>query len=196
MFVLTHPHNGMLRPSELAGRIDSAVRELARWDAAAVAAEGESIADAWSAIVSLLDLFPSASVRYNASVSMIGYRKSELMQIAVSVAARHGDGFPQLLSDTLARRFNDQPRQWSPGLRMDLAESLRALGASTPWYEETLREARSRRSVRGNVYTRLETMADLVVRYARSSQHEGGAPPRDGDCPNGIRYRVSEGLPA
>ena len=165
------PSHGNVEAIKLAGRIDGAVRELARWDAAAVAGEGESTTDAWSAIVSVLDLFPAPGIRYNASVSMIGYQKPELMQIAVSVAARHGDGLPQLLSDTLARRFNDQPRQWSPGLRMDLAESLRALGASTPWYEETLRE-READAPSQDVYSRLETMADLVVRYTRSRQYE------------------------
>ena len=154
---------------ELAGRIDSAVRELARLDAAAAAGAIQSTADAWSVIEPLLDLFPPTSVRANASVSLIGDHKPDLMQIAVGVAARSGGDVPQLLSDALERRFDDESRHWSPQLKMDLAESLRASGASAPWYERTLREYEADAPFE-DVYSRLEIMEDLVRRFARSGK--------------------------
>ena len=154
---------------ELAGRIDSAVWELARLDAAAAAGLSQSTADAWSVVEPLLDLFPPTSIRANASVSMIGDLKPELMQIGVGVAARYGDDLPQLLSDALMRRFDGESRQWSPQLKMDLAESLRAVGASAPWYERTLRESESS-APSEDVRSRLEVMEDLVSRFARSGQ--------------------------
>ena len=161
------------RPAiELAGRIDSAVRELARLDAAAAAGAIQSTADAWSAIEPLLDLFPPTSIRGDASVSLIADHKPELMQIGVGVARRCGDDLPQLLSDALERRFDDESRQWSPQLKMDLAESLRAAGASAPWYERTLRECEAN-APSEDVHTRLATIEDLVGRYARSGKQDG-----------------------
>ena len=52
---------------------------------------------------------------------------------------------------------------------MDLAESLRAVGASAPWYERTLRESESS-APSEDVRSRLEVMEDLVGRFARSGQ--------------------------
>ena len=156
---------------DLAARVDVAVRELARLDAAALTGDGESTVDVWDSLVPLLDLFPPPSTRYNATLSMIGNHKLSLMQTVVSVATRYGDGLPQLLSDVLATRFTDQPQQWSPGLRLDLAESLQSSGATTPWYEETL-PAREADGPFQDVYSRLENVEDLVRRYSRAHDYE------------------------
>ena len=94
MFVPMHPHTRNSEATELAGRIDSAVRELAWLDAAAAAGASQSTADPWSVIEPLLDLFPPTSIRANAIVSVIGDHKPELMQIAVGVADGYGDGLP------------------------------------------------------------------------------------------------------
>ena len=156
---------------ELARRIDSAVRELARLDAATIGGETQDATNVWSAMVPLLDLFPESSIRRNASVSMIGLQKPGLMRIAMEVASRYGDGLPQLLSDGLMRRFDYQPRRWAPRLRMDLAEGLQASGASTPWYEAALHESEAH-APSEETYTRLETMEDPVGRYARAGQQK------------------------
>ena len=156
---------------ELATRIDSAVRDLAQLDAAAIARKGASTSKVWSVIAPLLDLFPPPSIRFNASVSMIGYQKPELMKIALGVASRYGNGLPETLSDALRRCFEDESRQWSPQLKLDLAESLQAAGASTPWYERTLRECEADAPSQ-DVSSRLETMEDLVGRFARSNRQE------------------------
>ena len=156
---------------DLAARVDVAVRELARLDAATLTGEGESTVDVWDSLVPLLDLFPPPSTRHNATLSMMGHHKLPLMQIVVSVAARYGDGLPQLLSDVLARRFTDQPQQWSPGLRLDLAESLQSSGATAPWYEETLPD-REAKAPFEDTYSRLGTVEDLIKRYSRAGDSE------------------------
>ena len=156
---------------ELARRIDSAVRELARLDAATIGGGGQDTTSVWNAIVPLLDIFPKSSIRDNSSASMIGFQKPGLMQITIDVASRQGDGLPQLLSGALMRRFETQPGQWTQRLRMDLAESLQAAGASTSWNEETLRESEAQVPSE-DTYSRLATMEDLASRRARAGQQD------------------------
>ena len=181
---------------ELARRIDSAVRELARLDAATIGGGGQDTTSVWNAIVPLLDIFPKSSIRDNSSASMIGFQKPGLMRITIDVASRQGDGLPQLLSDALMRCFETQPGQWTQRLRMDLAESLQAAGASTSWYEETLRECEAQVPSE-DTYSRLATMEDLA-----SSSRTGGpagrsAPPCDRYLPNGVPASgIEKDLPA
>ena len=189
------PAHRDVKAIELARRFDRAVRELAQLDAATISGGTEDAASVWGAIVPLLDVFPKSSIRDDSSVSMIGFQKPGLMRIAIDIASSHGNGLPQLLSDALMRRFEDQPQQWVPRLRMDLAESLQASGASTPWYEETLRECEAH-APSEETYSRLETMEDLVGRYARADQQGEARRIVMASHPNGVRYRVPEGLPA
>jgi hypothetical protein len=156
---------------ELAARIDGAVRTLARLDAAATAGGGVLVSDAWAAIVRLLDVFRPTTARSSASFGGMAGKKSELMRIIVTVVLNLGNGLPQRLRDVLASRFEEQPDRWSPKVRLDLADHLRAAGVEAPWYRETL-AAEEASAVTLDVYSRLEETAYLVRRHARDGDQE------------------------
>ena len=157
--------------AELAAGIDVAVRALARFDAAAISGRSADATEVWAVLRSLIDLFPPTSIHNSATLNLIDRRKPELMLMGVGIAARFGEGIPQLLSDALQRRFEDQPRQWPLALRLDLAERLRAAEATTPWYDDTLR-LQEDEAVSEDVYSRLGTFGDLARRHARAGRHE------------------------
>ena len=160
-----------LEAIQLASRVDDAMRDLAKLDAAVSAGRGVSRDYAWQVLAPMFDIFPSAGPRYNATLNLIRLRQPEVMGTVVDVAARYGEGLPQLVSDAFVSRFDEEPQQWPLHLRLDLGESLQAAGATTPWYEDTLLEHEEAAGSE-TVYERLNAIADLVHQYARAGDSE------------------------
>ena len=160
-----------LEAIQLASRIDAAMRDLAKLDAAASFGRGVSRDAAWGVLAPMFHIFPSPGTKYNATVNLIRRRKPEVMGTVVDVAALCGEGLPQRVSDTLASRFNEEPQQWPLQLRLDLGESLRAAGAIAPWYEDTLL-GQEQATASETVYERLNAFANLVRQYARAGDSE------------------------
>ena len=154
---------------ELAARIDAAVRTLSQIDAASTLGQSMSESELWAVFVRLLDAFRPSTGRTSATLRGIARHKPALVRITVTVAFSCGQGFPQRLSDEIARRIEEQPERWSRRLRLDLADDLQSAGASVSWYRETL-VAQEAAAASQDVYSRLDDLAELVRRYARDGE--------------------------
>ena len=151
----------------LAARVDAAIRKLGQLDAAVASGRAPSTADVRAELVRLLDLIQLPASRSSGSLRAVRDQKPELMRIIAAVARRHGSGLPEQLKDELADRFEKEPWQWSTQLKLDLADDLGAAGVYVPWYREALAELESEAAAEG-VTSRLDVMADLIHRHARS----------------------------
>ena len=151
----------------LVARIDEAIRKLGQFDAAVAAGSSQSAADMRIYLVRLLDLFDLSTNRGSVSLSAIRRQKPVLMRIIVAVARRYGNGIPEQLKDEFAHRFEMESQQWPTELKLDLAEELLLAGIDAPWYRKALVELKSE-AADVDVNSRLEVMADLVRRHARS----------------------------
>ena len=150
---------------ELADRIDSAARTLAKLDAKTLSGRSVSPNDAWGMLIPLFDVFPPPGNLDSASYWRTGRRKSELMGILIAVARNYGRGLPQRLGDMLQQRFRNQPEHWPTWIRLDFAEDLKLAGASTPWYRETLATYEANIASQ-SVDSRLEDTSNLIRHYA------------------------------
>ncbi len=90
------------------------------------------------------------------------------MRIIIAVARRYGNGLPEQLKDDFAHRFETESQQWPADLKFDLADDLLAAGIDAPWYRKALVELEAE-AADGDVNSRLDVMADLIQRHARSS---------------------------
>ena len=150
----------------LAGRIDAAVRELGRLDAAIVENQGVSSREAWIKLVAALDVFQPAHHRSRAHQHRLGSVRAKLMRIIIDVTCRYGDGLFERLIKLLAHRFKMQSGRWPVGLRLELADYLRSLGASVSWYEETLADYKAS-AASDSIGLKLDVTADLIRHYAQ-----------------------------
>jgi hypothetical protein len=155
---------------QLAGRIEAAVRTLARLDAATRSGDAFWGNDAWAAIVPLLDVFrPTTRGRSSATLGGIAQQRPRLMRLLVSVVLTYGNGLPRRLSDLLSERFDEQP-DWCPtSLRLQVAQQLRSAGVPAPWYARTLAEEEAN-AAREDVHSRLDDTAALVGHYAADGE--------------------------
>ena len=150
---------------ELAARIDTTVRALAKLDARTVSDCPAPLSEAWATLVPLLDVFSSKSEEGSATLRGITRRKRELMDIVATVAGRYGRGLPQWLGDMLAQRFKSEPDRWPLYLRLELADRLRSTGAIS-WHGETL-DAYEAAVATQDVHSRLRETSDLIRLRAR-----------------------------
>ena len=155
---------------ELAARIDSAVRTLSQIDGASTLGQSMSESEVWAVLVRSLNVFRPATGRTSATVRGIARQEPALLRITVSVAFSLGQGFPQRLSDEIARRIEEQPERWSRRLRLDLADDLQSAGASVSWYRQTL-VAQEAAAASQDAYSRLDDVAELVRRCARDGEN-------------------------
>ena len=149
---------------ELADRIDSAARKLAKLDAKTLSGFPLPPNDVWGMLIPLFDVFPPPGNYDSASYWRMGKRESDLMGLLIAVAHNYGRGFPQRISALLQRRFRNQPEQWPTWIRLDLAEDLKLAGASTPWYRETLATYEANIGSQ-SVDSRLGDTSDLIRHY-------------------------------
>ena len=156
---------------ELAARIDVAIRTLGRLDAAITAGQAPTEMDAWAVLVPVIALCQIPANRGSTTLRGIIRQKPRLMRITVGVALNYRNGLPQRFSDALATLLQEQGVRWPLKLRLDLAESLRSAGASVPWYRETLVRQEAD-AADEEVHSRLDTVADLIRRYARNGEKE------------------------
>ena len=165
------PERADIEAMELAARVDSAVRQLGRFDAATISGQPVTEHAIWTAISAMLSIFPSRYTQRTAAVIQISQRKSELFTIMSIVARNYGHGLPQRLSDTLTQRFQSQREQWPIQLRLDLGDELRSAGISVPWYRSALAEWETNLSSE-SVEIRLDDAANLVAYYGREGDQE------------------------
>ena len=156
---------------QLATRIDTAARALAKLDARTLSDCPAPLSEAWATLVPLLDVFLSPHDAGSSTLRGMADRKLEVMGIVATVAGRHGRDLSQWLSDMLAQRFTSEPDRWPPYLRLELADRLRFTGASTPWYRETL-AAYETAIATEDVHSRLRETSDLVQRHARDGDEQ------------------------
>ena len=152
---------------ELIARVDDAIRRLGQLDATVASGSSPSAVDVRADLVRLLELFDLSTSRGSASLGAIRRQKPELMRIIVAVARRYGNGLPEQLKDELAHRFEMESQQWSAELKLDLADELLPAGIDAPWYRKALVELEAE-AADVDVNSRLDVMADLVRRHARS----------------------------
>ena len=150
---------------ELAAKIDSAVRTLARLDAASVLEGAESLNDSWATLLPLLDVLVSAGAHKGPSFSLIASKKSILMPLIATVACDWGGDLPQRLSDALGYRIDKEPDSWPLELRVDIGHQLRSMGANVSWYQKCL-DALEASAASENMHARLDSMELLIFRYA------------------------------
>ena len=148
----------------LAAHFDTAVRMLARIDAASESGQPVPSGEAWAAIVRILHVIRRPPRISTSAISIIR-QKQDLMSIVVDVAGRHGQPMVQRLSDTLAHLIGDQPEQWTLPLRLELAEQIEDLGVGAPWRWETLKDLEAAAAT-DDVESRLGTMDRVARGYA------------------------------
>ncbi len=152
---------------ELAARIDRAVIDLARLDAATASGSPVPPGEAWARVVPLLDVFrPSGRGRGSASYGSIAEKRSALVLLIVEVILRYGDPLPERLTGVLRSRFDEDPERWPTRLRMQIADVLRTAGVAAPWYPAAV-EGEEAAILDQDVYSRLDDMEGLARRYIR-----------------------------
>jgi hypothetical protein len=152
---------------ELAQRIDTTVRTLARLDASIVTQTSPTPAEIWTKLLAALEVFRSAA-RVPSSSSYQGIlqqQRTPLMLLVIALAVRMGAGLPDKLVETLALRFSSQPKAWPLSLRLELATELRRAEVNVTWYENLL-IAREHESSQADVVSRLQELAVLIQHYA------------------------------
>lgn len=163
--------HGDVAAIELVTRVDAAIRKLGQLDAAVASGRAPFTAEERAELVRLLDLFELPVSRVTGSLSSVRDQKPELIRIIAAVALRHGNGLPEELRGELARRLKEESWQSSTKLKLDLADDFSAVGVEVPWYQEALAELESG-AVDGDVFSRLDLMADLARRHARSGDQQ------------------------
>ena len=156
---------------DLATRVDASIRKLGQLDAAVASGSVRFTAETRAELVRLLDLFELPVSRTSRSLSTIRDQKPELIRLIAAVTLRHGNGLPEELKDELALRFKEESWQSSTKLKLDLADDFRAAGVDVPWYRDALAELESG-VVDGDVFSRLDFMAELARRYARNGDQQ------------------------
>lgn len=162
----------------LEGAVDLAVRSLAQMAAQASAGRAVSPYEATAAMAPALNLVRVALV----GEFGLQFLRVRLLEIVVDAVNEGGADLAQLASDSLEHLFDEQPERWPPRTQVDLADRLRAAGASAPWRETALsrwEEALANESVR----ERLSGTAEVASHYATA-----------GDLENA--QRIAKGLPA
>ncbi|MDE2862271.1 MAG: hypothetical protein OXL33_02335 [Chloroflexota bacterium] len=158
--------------TQLAINIDTAIRDLALRDVEFDSDRPDCRTSLWDAIEPMLSLFPTSSWPTNPIISSIRMRRAELIGLAADIAAKHGGELPQRLSDALSRRFEAEPTNWAPLLRMNLAETLRNASASVPWLEQSLRDYEGGADAE-DVQQRMAMFEELAHFHARlGNEHE------------------------
>ena len=160
-----------LEAIELAARIDSAARTLAKLDAKTLSGRPVPLSEAWATLVGMLDVHPPPSSRGGPSFGKVTEGRPQLMRIVVAVARSYGRRLPQRLSELLQQRFRNQPEQWPTWIRLNLADDLRAAGAATPWYRDALVTYEANVASQ-SVDSRLDDTSELIRRYARDGEAE------------------------
>ncbi len=153
----------------LAERIESGVWILASLDAAV--ADSTNAGEVWTTVVPLLDIFRLAGGSSSGNFGGIAGQKRAFMRLLVRVVLGHGGALPGRLAATVDARFKEQPERWPIGLRLALADDLRAGGVNAPWYIDTV-AASETATADQDVYTRLDDTASLARRYARDGDLE------------------------
>ena len=160
-----------LEAIDLVVRVDAAIRMLGQLDAAIDSAMEPSAVFIWTELIRLLDMFQQLVSLNSTNPKGLSSEGNELVRLLTTVVRRCGNGLPKQLSDELARRIREQPRHWSCKLRIDLADDLREGGITAPWYRETIAELAAN-AVTENVNSRLDVMADLLRRHARTGEQQ------------------------
>ena len=179
---------------QLAANIDSAVRTLARLDAASALDGAGSLNDTWDALSPLLDAFVSAGAQKRASFNVVASQKSIVMRLIATVACNWGGDLPQRLSDALGYRFDNESDNWPLELRIDIGHQLRSTGANVSWYQESL-DVLEASAASEDMYSRLDSMELLVHRYVGDGD-TAAARRRVGKTRfYGVQYRLSQRQP-
>ncbi|MCY3849541.1 MAG: ATP-binding protein [Acidimicrobiaceae bacterium] len=154
--------------AEFASRLDSAVRTLARIDAATESGRPMSVPDVWSELVGMIHSLGRPSEGVTTALIGILQRRPAVIEILVDVAVRYGEDIPQRLGDLLGSLFRQDPPRWPLPMQLEVANNLAAAGVRVPWHRETL-AALEAYAASEDVSERLRSTADI----ARGYMHAG-----------------------
>lgn len=154
---------------DLADRIGSCVRTLARIAAEIDSGQPPSRQEAWTELVRIARSTWRPAGGGSTTLRFVALNNSEVMKIAAEVAISYGADMPHRLADMLEGSFEQKPQQWPLPTRLELAERLADAGVNVGWHRATLDAMASYASTE-DVHERLRSMATVADGLSRIGQ--------------------------
>ena len=146
---------------DLADRIGSCTRTLARIAAAIDSGQLPPRQEVWTELVRIVRSTWRPADGGSTTLRFVALNNSEVMEIAAEVAISYGADMPHRLVDLLESSFEQQPQQWPLPLRLKLADKLADAGVNVGWHRATL-EALALYASNEDVHEKLRTMATVA----------------------------------